>query len=84
MPMMTGDAYKESLKDGRLTYIDGDQVTDPANHPLLKTAVDVAARVYDSFHSRGPRRVQPGVHHSEVARRVSRARQTNCRRASPT
>ena len=30
MPMMTGAQYKESLKDGRLTYIDGDQVTDPA------------------------------------------------------
>jgi 4-hydroxybutyryl-CoA dehydratase/vinylacetyl-CoA-Delta-isomerase len=37
-----------------LTYIDGDQVTDAANHPLLKTAVDVAARVYDSFHSAEP------------------------------
>ena len=54
MPMMTGAQYKESLKDGRLTYIDGDQVTDPPNHPLLKTAVDVAARVYDSFYSADP------------------------------
>jgi 4-hydroxybutyryl-CoA dehydratase/vinylacetyl-CoA-Delta-isomerase len=59
MPMMTGAQYKESLKDGRLTYIDGDQVTDPANHPLLKTAVDVAARVYDSFYSAEPGAYNP-------------------------
>ena len=59
MPMMTGAQYKESLKDGRLTYIDGDQVTDPANHPLLKTAVDVAARVYDSFYSAEPDAANP-------------------------
>jgi 4-hydroxybutyryl-CoA dehydratase/vinylacetyl-CoA-Delta-isomerase len=59
MPMMTGAQYKESLKDGRLTYIDGDQVTDPANHPLLKTAVDVAARVYDSFYSADPGAANP-------------------------
>ena len=54
MPMMTGAQYKESLKDGRLTFIDGDQVTDPANHPLIKTSVDVAARVYDSFYDADP------------------------------
>src|SRR5262245_44727774 len=59
MPMMTVAQYEESLKDGRLTYIDGDQVTDPANHPLLKTAVDVAARVYDSFHSADPGAFNP-------------------------
>jgi 4-hydroxybutyryl-CoA dehydratase/vinylacetyl-CoA-Delta-isomerase len=59
MPMMTGAQYKESLKDGRLTYIDGDQVTDPATHPLLKTAVDVAARVYDSFYSDDPDACNP-------------------------
>ena len=59
MPMMTGAQYKESLKDGRLTYIDGDQVTDPAEHPLLKTAVDVAARVYDSFYSPEPGAFNP-------------------------
>ncbi len=54
MPMMTGAQYKASLADGRLTFIDGDQVTDPANHPLIRTSVDVAARVYDSFYSAEP------------------------------
>jgi 4-hydroxybutyryl-CoA dehydratase/vinylacetyl-CoA-Delta-isomerase len=57
--MLTGAQYKESLKDGRATYIDGDRVTDPANHPLLKTAVDVSARVYDSFYSADPGAFNP-------------------------
>jgi 4-hydroxybutyryl-CoA dehydratase/vinylacetyl-CoA-Delta-isomerase len=57
--MMTGEQYRESLKDGRLTFIDGDQVTDPANHPLIKTSVDVAARVYDSFYSPEPDAYNP-------------------------
>ena len=37
--MMTGEQYKESLKDGRYTYLDGKRVTDPANEPRLKAAV---------------------------------------------
>jgi 4-hydroxybutyryl-CoA dehydratase / vinylacetyl-CoA-Delta-isomerase len=49
--MMTGEQYKESLKDGRSTYLDGKLVTDPANEPRLAGAVDAAARVYDSFYS---------------------------------
>src|SRR5215216_6209618 len=49
--MLTGEQYKESLKDGRATYIDGHRVTDPANEPRLKAAVDAAAEVYDSFYS---------------------------------
>jgi 4-hydroxybutyryl-CoA dehydratase/vinylacetyl-CoA-Delta-isomerase len=50
MAMKTGEEYRASLRDGRYNYIDGEQVTDPANHPLFKTAVDVAADVYDSFY----------------------------------
>jgi len=49
--MMTGEQYKESLKDGRSTYLDGKRVTDPANEPRLQAAVQAAADVYDSFHS---------------------------------
>jgi hypothetical protein len=34
MPMMTGAQYKESLMDGRLTYIDGDQLIASRMHAL--------------------------------------------------
>ncbi len=54
MAMKTGEEYKASLRDGRYNYIDGEQVTDPASHPLFRTAVDVAARVYDSHYKPGP------------------------------
>lgn len=57
--MLTGQQYKESLKDGRHTYIDGEQVTDPANHPRLRVAVDVAAGVYDSFYKPDPGAFNP-------------------------
>ena len=57
--MMTGEQYKESLKDGRSTYLDGKRVTDPANEPRLKAAVQAAADVYDSFHSDEPDAFNP-------------------------
>jgi 4-hydroxybutyryl-CoA dehydratase/vinylacetyl-CoA-Delta-isomerase len=57
--MMTGEQYKESLKDGRYTYLDGKRVTDPANEPRLKAAVDAAAAVYDSFYSPDPDAFNP-------------------------
>ena len=71
--MMTGEQYKESLKDGRYTYLDGKRVTDPANEPRLKAAVQAAADVYDSFHSDDPDEFEPDLHHAEVDRGVPRA-----------
>jgi 4-hydroxybutyryl-CoA dehydratase / vinylacetyl-CoA-Delta-isomerase len=52
--MKTGEQYKESLKDGRATYLDGKRVSDPATEPRLQVSVDVAADVYDSFYSADP------------------------------
>jgi 4-hydroxybutyryl-CoA dehydratase/vinylacetyl-CoA-Delta-isomerase len=57
--MLTGDQYRESLKDGRASFIEGERVEDPANHPLLKTAVDAAARVYDRYYSADPDAYNP-------------------------
>lgn len=57
--MMTGEQYKASLRDGRRTYLDGERVTDPANHPRLKVAVERAARVYDSFYDPRPGAFNP-------------------------
>src|SRR2546427_232913 len=57
--MLTGEQYRDSLKDGRCTYIDGKRVTDPASEPRLKAAVDAAAEVYDSFYSSDPEASNP-------------------------
>ncbi len=45
--LMTGDQYRESLKDGREVYIDGERVTNVPEHQAFKPIVDVRARIYD-------------------------------------
>lgn len=50
MALMTGQQYKDSLNDGRVVYVDGERVTDIANHPALKPIIDVKARMYDINH----------------------------------
>jgi 4-hydroxyphenylacetate 3-monooxygenase len=45
--LMTGEQYRDSLKDGREVYIDGERVTSVPDHRAFKPIVDVRARVYD-------------------------------------
>lgn len=59
MATMTGDQYRASLRDGRALFIEGERVDDPATHPLLKTAVDAAAAVYDRFYDADPKSFSP-------------------------
>jgi 4-hydroxybutyryl-CoA dehydratase/vinylacetyl-CoA-Delta-isomerase len=49
--MMTGDEYRESLRDGRMSFLDGELIDDHATHPLLRAAVDGAAASYDRHFS---------------------------------
>jgi 4-hydroxyphenylacetate 3-monooxygenase len=46
----TGKEYRESLRDGRQVWIDGEKVDDVANHPMFSPIVDVRARIYDLAH----------------------------------
>ena len=43
----TGDDYRESIRDGRNVWIDGEKVSDVTTHPAFKPIVDVRARIYD-------------------------------------
>src|SRR5690625_226198 len=47
--LMTGEQYKESLRDGR-TIIDskGNVIDDVTKHPTLKNAIDNMASLYDA------------------------------------
>ena len=45
--LMTGDQYRESLKDDREVYIDGERVKSVPDHRSFKPIVDVRTRVYD-------------------------------------
>lgn len=49
----TGDEYRESIRDGREVYIDGERVADVPSHPMFKPVVDVRARIYDMAHEPG-------------------------------
>ena len=57
----TGDEYRESLRDGREVYIDGDRVEDVTTHPAFKPIVDVRARIYDLAHEDETREVMTYV-----------------------
>ena len=46
----TGDEYRESLRDGREVWIDGERVDDVTTHPAFRPIVDVRARIYDLAH----------------------------------
>ncbi|MCW2884753.1 MAG: 4-hydroxyphenylacetate 3-monooxygenase [Streptosporangiaceae bacterium] len=46
----TGDEYRESIRDGREVWINGERVTDVTTHPMFKPIVDVRARIYDLQH----------------------------------
>ncbi len=46
----TGSQYKDSIRDGRRVWIDGQRVKDVTQHPSFKPVVDIRARIYDMAH----------------------------------
>ena len=46
----TGEEYRESLKDDREVWMNGERVKDVTTHPMFKPLVDVRARIYDMQH----------------------------------
>lgn len=46
MGLITPEQYKESLKDGRVVYYEGEKVADVTAHPALKVCVETAALDY--------------------------------------
>jgi len=53
----TGEQYRESLRDDRVVYMDGERVKDVTTHPQFKPIVDVRARIYDMQHDASTRDV---------------------------
>ncbi len=48
--LRTGDEYRESIRDGRRVFINGERVEDVPSHPMFKPLVDIRARIYDMAH----------------------------------
>jgi len=59
--MLTGQEYKDSIKDGRLVYFRGRQVEDLESEPGLSTPLNAIAAGYDKFYSAAPDAVNPMV-----------------------
>src|SRR4051812_11761548 len=48
--LRTGDQYRDSIRDGRAVWIDGERVADVTRHPAFKPIIDARARMYDMAH----------------------------------
>jgi 4-hydroxyphenylacetate 3-monooxygenase len=46
----TGDQYRNSIRDDREVWINGERVKDVTRHPMFKPIVDIRARIYDMQH----------------------------------
>lgn len=46
----TGQQYKDSIRDGRRIWVNGERVTDVTTHPQFKPLVDIRARIFDMQH----------------------------------
>lgn len=57
----TGEEYRESIRDGREVWIDGERVEDVTTHPMFKPAVDIRARIYDMAHEAATRDIMTYV-----------------------
>ena len=46
----TGQQYRDSIRDGRQVWINGERVKDVSVHLMFRPLVDVRARIYDMQH----------------------------------
>ena len=46
----TGEQYRDSIRDSRQVWINGEHVKDVIAHPMFQPLVDVRARIYDMQH----------------------------------
>lgn len=62
----TGDEYKDSIRDGREVYVNGERVRDVTTHPMFRPLVDIRARIYDMAHDPATREVMTVIQEGEV------------------
>lgn len=57
--MMTAEQYRNSLRDGRATYLDGRRIADVTEEPYLSKAIDWICESYRRYHSTAPGAFHP-------------------------
>ncbi|WP_323779260.1 4-hydroxyphenylacetate 3-hydroxylase family protein [Leisingera sp.] len=48
--LRTGQQYRDSIRDGRRVWMNGERVHDVTTHPQFKPLIDIRARIYDMAH----------------------------------
>jgi 4-hydroxyphenylacetate 3-monooxygenase len=56
-----GEEYRESIRDGRDIWVNGERVEDVTVHPMFKPLVDIRARIYDMAHQVATRDIMTTV-----------------------
>jgi 4-hydroxybutyryl-CoA dehydratase/vinylacetyl-CoA-Delta-isomerase len=51
---MTGEQYRQSLRDGRRVFLEGELIDDITDHPVFRVPVEAAARLYDKTFDPSP------------------------------
>ncbi len=46
----TGQQYRDSIRDGRQVWINGERVADVTTHPMFRPLVEIRAHIYDMAH----------------------------------
>ena len=62
----TGAEYRDSIRDGREVYINGERVKDVTTHRMFKPIVDIRARIYDMQHEPAMREIMTSVENGEI------------------
>jgi 4-hydroxyphenylacetate 3-monooxygenase len=57
----TGEQYRDSIRDARQVWINGERVKDVTTHPMFKPIVDIRARIYDLAHEKATQDVMSYV-----------------------
>ena len=61
----TGQQYKDSIRDGRRIWVNGERVSDVTTHPQFKPIVDIRARIFDMQHEEAHRDIMTVVENGE-------------------
>lgn len=62
----TGDEYRDSIRDNREVFINGERVDDVTAHPAFRPLVGIRARIYDMQHEEATRTAMTVVRDGEA------------------
>jgi 4-hydroxyphenylacetate 3-monooxygenase len=85
----TGDEHRESIRDRREVWVDGEKVSDVTTHPALRPIIDARARIYDLAHEDATREIMTyvtprAVNGAPSARSSRSPRRTGTRSGPPS